>query len=561
MSSQTYYMPIPRTSEAPCFNGRNLSKFMTALEHHLSCAKITAEDIRVNYIMRYSCEEIRRDIGHLSELDRSKTGKSWKEAKLFLLDFYGELDEDSPLAEFRKWIQTMADKPAFVSETQVNTYYTDFMSRGQPLLDNVQISYGDLCFAFIQGVPSSMKATLRHLIPAERRNRFAPYALNDTLSLLLSLVPRIQPIQPPSMPPSFLSDPSPPSASSPALATIPVLSAPTMSLPTNSRHASPLHSLPNPLAPSENNGRQPPKQPSSDTAHPGYGQDEVTRDDTSVPQLEAKHTVPTASDIQQTTELDVQMFNHSLKQPHRQCLLNHGDLSASAASLVHQVDVAVVRESPYSEPSTPECILIAERLPSLNVNDRPMDLSVYLDHARVGVGGHQLPPYPIYSPDKPTSTPTHDACTHDGDALAWHVGGLTFDPANSASTASPIAPAPPIALHDMPVSDIVHDSEPPIRFTLAYILAAPLHIPLPLLVAFMLTFLLRSLHIRLLSSSQAFYPLRPCTGQEHDHPWRAIQPPFHLEIHMPTLPDGYDVKISPSAVYMPSVLVWRRPSR
>ncbi|KAI0706332.1 hypothetical protein C8Q76DRAFT_696626 [Earliella scabrosa] len=180
MSSQTYFMPIPRTSEAPCFNGRNLSKFMTALEHHLFCAKITDEDIRVNYIMRYSCEEIRRDIGHLSELDRSKTGKSWKEAKLFLLDFYGELDEDSPLTEFQKWVQTMADKPAFVSETQVNTYHTDFMSRSQPLLDDVQISHGDLCFAFIQGVPSSMKATLRHLIPAERRNRFTPYAPTHT---------------------------------------------------------------------------------------------------------------------------------------------------------------------------------------------------------------------------------------------------------------------------------------------------------------------------------------------------------------------------------------------
>ncbi|RDX42343.1 hypothetical protein OH76DRAFT_1496869 [Lentinus brumalis] len=182
-----YPMPIPRTPEAPCFNGHNLSEFMNVLESHLSRAQIVDEDIRVKYLMRYSTDAIRQAVGCLPELDRSRTGKSWEEAKIVLHDFYGYLDEHSPRAKFLRWVQSAADHPMFVSKAQVNTYYLDFMSRGQSLLDNAQISKKDLSFAFIQGAPSSMKATLRELIPEERRNRSMPYTIKNTLALLHSL--------------------------------------------------------------------------------------------------------------------------------------------------------------------------------------------------------------------------------------------------------------------------------------------------------------------------------------------------------------------------------------
>ncbi len=114
--------------------------------------------------------------------------KSWEEAKVLLHDFYAQVDESSSVTAFIRWVQAAADCPAFVSKAQVNAYYTDFISRGLPLLDQSQISMSDLCFAFIQGTPSSMKTTLRRYIPKARRNRLTPHTINDTLALLHSLV-------------------------------------------------------------------------------------------------------------------------------------------------------------------------------------------------------------------------------------------------------------------------------------------------------------------------------------------------------------------------------------
>lgn len=188
-------MPIPGTSEAPRFDGHYLAYFLEDLELHFARASITDEDRQVNYITRYSTEAIRKRIMYLPELDRNKTGKKWEDAKATLLDLYGDVDKPRPLslAEFHKWVQSAADKPAFVSKTQVNAYYTDFMARGQPLLDAGQISENDMAFSFIQGVPTSMKPALRSLIPDAQRTRSNPSKIKDTLALLRGLANKDDP--------------------------------------------------------------------------------------------------------------------------------------------------------------------------------------------------------------------------------------------------------------------------------------------------------------------------------------------------------------------------------
>lgn len=188
-------MPIPGTNEAPRFDGHYLAYFLEDLELHFARANITDEDRQVNYITRYSTDAIRKRIMHLPELDRNKTGKTWAAAKATLLDLYGDVDKPRPLslAEFHKWVQGAADKPAFVSKNQVNAYYTDFMARGQPLLDANQISENDMAFSFIQGVPSSMKAALRSLIPDAKRTRANPCPIKETLGLLRGLANKDDP--------------------------------------------------------------------------------------------------------------------------------------------------------------------------------------------------------------------------------------------------------------------------------------------------------------------------------------------------------------------------------
>ncbi|KAI0654688.1 hypothetical protein C8Q70DRAFT_936902 [Cubamyces menziesii] len=132
---------------------------------------------------------------HLPELDCNKTGKKCKDTKATLLNLYGDIDKSWPLslAEFHKWVQSAADKPAFVSKNQVNAYYTDFMAQGQPLLDAGQISENDMAFSFIQGVPSSIKPALRSLIPDAQRTHSNLSKIKNTLALLRSLANKDDP--------------------------------------------------------------------------------------------------------------------------------------------------------------------------------------------------------------------------------------------------------------------------------------------------------------------------------------------------------------------------------
>ncbi|RDX41197.1 hypothetical protein OH76DRAFT_1502747 [Lentinus brumalis] len=194
-SNTTHTMPIPGMSDAPKFDGHYLSDFLEDLELHFARAGVTDEDRQVNYITRYSTDKIRKQIGSLPELDRSKTNKTWSEAKAVLKEFYGDVDKPRPLslAEFQAWVQSCADKPAFVSKDQVNKYYAEFMSKGRPLLDNKQVSENDLNFAFIQGVPSAMKAALRGLIPEANRTRTSPSPIKKTLEYLRGLANKDDP--------------------------------------------------------------------------------------------------------------------------------------------------------------------------------------------------------------------------------------------------------------------------------------------------------------------------------------------------------------------------------
>ncbi|TFK77627.1 hypothetical protein K466DRAFT_607930 [Polyporus arcularius HHB13444] len=171
----TYTMPIPGTSEAPKFDGHYLSDFIEDLELHFTRAGVKDEDRQVNYITRYSTDKIRKQIGFLPELDRSKKNKTWDTAKTVLQEFYGDVDKPRPLslAEFQAWVQLCADKPAFVSKDQV--------------------SHNNLNFAFIQGVPSTMKAALRGLIPETGRTRASPCEIKKTLEYLRGLANKDDP--------------------------------------------------------------------------------------------------------------------------------------------------------------------------------------------------------------------------------------------------------------------------------------------------------------------------------------------------------------------------------
>ncbi len=362
-------MPIPRTSEAPIFSGCNLSEFMNTVQYLLSSAKIDDEDTRVNYLMRYSTNAIRQEIGHLPELDRSRTGKSWEEAKTVLHDFYGHLDERSPLAEFQKWVQSAADHPSFISNTQVNTYHLNFMSRMQLLLDSAQIPENDLSFAFIQGTPSSMKPISRRLIPEESRNRLTPYAIKDTLILLHSLVIRADPTRP---------APSPVCSNSTSLS---ALSTPVLHLSTSSL-ALPVSSLQHTI-------KQDEEQKQVDLAAKGRDeklmQDHILRDKES--QTEAEHT-SSLSETDQTFKLEIQVSNRTSEISSMRNPPDRGGLPVAARAAWVQLISDPAMSSPRGVQARSTPLFLYHDIRLYAASSGFLDHLSHLNYTRVGVGGY-----------------------------------------------------------------------------------------------------------------------------------------------------------------------------
>ncbi|KAK0444185.1 uncharacterized protein EV420DRAFT_1648873 [Desarmillaria tabescens] len=154
-----YPMPIPGTVNAPRFNGRFMKDYLSLIVQHGASAGINDKDNLVDYIYRYSSDEVKEVIRYIPELDIDETGKTWTAAETKLLQLYHAFDEppEISLDALTDFCKHQSAKSSFTSTIEVETYQHEFTKIAAPLLKKKTIKKVDHDFYFMNGIPTSMK--------------------------------------------------------------------------------------------------------------------------------------------------------------------------------------------------------------------------------------------------------------------------------------------------------------------------------------------------------------------------------------------------------------------
>ncbi|KAJ7722484.1 hypothetical protein DFH07DRAFT_971908 [Mycena maculata] len=176
-------MPIPRTTNAPLFNGKFVTDFLSLLTQHGANAGITDLDDLVPYIVQYSSDEVKDLIHYLPEFDPDETTKTYKAAKDALMLLYGQADEppnftESMLCDF---CQDQSAKSPYKNKKEIETYHQEFMKIAGPF---------ESCFSpfpnnyyFVTGIPSVLKEWFMTQVPEKSQTDsllFEPWKEENT---------------------------------------------------------------------------------------------------------------------------------------------------------------------------------------------------------------------------------------------------------------------------------------------------------------------------------------------------------------------------------------------
>ncbi|KAJ7715510.1 hypothetical protein DFH07DRAFT_762754 [Mycena maculata] len=179
-------MPIPRTPNAPHFNGKYVTDFLTLITQHGSNAGVTDLDDLVPYIVQYSSDAVKDLIRYIPEFDPELPKKTWAAAEKALFLLYGHAEETPDYSEamLRDFCQERSAKSPFASKKEIETYLRDFMHIAGPLKKKSTITE-DLCnFYFIAGIPKELKEWFQNEVPVAKRKRDSPPTIPESIVIL-----------------------------------------------------------------------------------------------------------------------------------------------------------------------------------------------------------------------------------------------------------------------------------------------------------------------------------------------------------------------------------------
>ncbi|KAJ3991203.1 hypothetical protein F5050DRAFT_1812816 [Lentinula boryana] len=179
-------MPIPRTRDAPHFNGRYIGDFLNRIVQHGAYAGITNTDELVNYIVEYSSDKVKDLILYMAEFDPEVQGKTWKEAKAALYSLYGTIDKPKEYTEEEmiSFCREQSAKSTFVKTSEIESYYRAFIPIAASLKKQGLITDNQFNLYFVKGLPGSMKDWFASAIPQVNRTKYNPPTVAVTLATL-----------------------------------------------------------------------------------------------------------------------------------------------------------------------------------------------------------------------------------------------------------------------------------------------------------------------------------------------------------------------------------------
>ncbi|KAJ6546026.1 hypothetical protein DFH09DRAFT_1321269 [Mycena vulgaris] len=179
-------MPVPRTSNAPYFDGKGVRAFLNLILLHGANAGITDADALVDFIVRYSSDRVRAIIQYHEELDPDEPNRTWAKAHEQMLLFFGCSDEDRRCTEqeLLDFCREQSAKPPFGTKLEIEQYLHGFQYIAGPLMKAREITTAKRDFYFVSGIPSVIKEWFIARVPEHQRTRSNPVPLADSLQIL-----------------------------------------------------------------------------------------------------------------------------------------------------------------------------------------------------------------------------------------------------------------------------------------------------------------------------------------------------------------------------------------
>ncbi|KAE9387217.1 hypothetical protein BT96DRAFT_1005328 [Gymnopus androsaceus JB14] len=135
-------MPIPRTQDAPHFNGQYIGDFLNCIIQRGAYAGITNADNLVNYIVEYSSDKVKDLILYMAEFDPDTL-------------WYDDKPKEYTEEEMISFCRDQSAKSAFTKSAEIEAYYRAFIPIAASLKKQGIITDNQFNLYFVKGLPGS----------------------------------------------------------------------------------------------------------------------------------------------------------------------------------------------------------------------------------------------------------------------------------------------------------------------------------------------------------------------------------------------------------------------
>jgi hypothetical protein len=166
-------LPVPRTPEAPSFDGKRLTDFLSILRQHGQRAGFTDDEL-TPYILQYCTEDVKNILRFSDELKPS--AKSWKDAVEEMQSFYASEDKPARFSvdDLRQFCNETSAKPPFESKNDAELYYHRFREISGTILEDKLLSEEQVNLYFVAGLPMKTLKIVEAKLPEANRVTSAP---------------------------------------------------------------------------------------------------------------------------------------------------------------------------------------------------------------------------------------------------------------------------------------------------------------------------------------------------------------------------------------------------
>ena len=180
-------LPIPRTPEAPSFDGTHLSDFLSILKQHGHRAGLS-EDELVPYILQYCTEDVKKVLRFSPEL--KATASSWTDAVEEMKVYYSSDDKPTfySVDDLRQFCQETRAQPAFQKPVDAEQYLRRFREISGSISSDNRLPDSHINLYFVSGLPQDTLDAVFQKLPASQRVVSNPPSMKEVRKILNGLL-------------------------------------------------------------------------------------------------------------------------------------------------------------------------------------------------------------------------------------------------------------------------------------------------------------------------------------------------------------------------------------